>query len=213
MRPTWCLPTPDPARKAAYAMAHKAIAVDETFGWSYVALGMNYLTDRQYDKAVAAGKKAVQLQPNSADAHGYLGFYLTYAGRADEAIPHLKTALRLNPRWFGPFLNFLGQANYYAGRYQDAVSAYEENATRRGPIIHTILAYWAASYVKSGQIEKAKATIQRLLKRFPMMSVRTWPQWLPPNLYRHPEDIKDFWATLRKAGFPERPKLMRPDKT
>ncbi len=172
---------------------------------------MNYVVDGQFDKAVAAGEKAVQLQPNSSDAHGFHGLYLTFAGRADEAIPHIETALRLNPRWFGPFFNFLGIANYHAGRYQDAVAAYEENAARRGPIIHTILAYWTASYVKSGQIEKAKVVIQRLLKRFPMMSVRTWPQWLPPNLYRHPNDVEDFWATMRKAGFPERPKLPPPD--
>ena len=190
-------------RKAAIAMAQKAIAIDDNFAWAYTALAMNYLGDRQYDKAVAAARKAVQLQPSNADAQGFLGFFLTQAGRPDDGIPYIQTALRLSPRWFGPYLNFLGQASFHAGRYKEAVSIYEENARRHGPIYHNILAYWAASYVMTGQLDSAKSLVQRIGKRFPKLSISSWPPLVPPALYRHQDGVEIFWSAMRKAGFPD----------
>ena len=51
----------------------------------------------QHDKALAEGEKAVALNPNSADSHMMFGKILTFAGRYEESIPELKTAIRLNP--------------------------------------------------------------------------------------------------------------------
>ena len=75
----------------------------------------------------------------------------------------------------GPYLNFLGYASFQAGNFSDAVAAFEENHARRGPKIHAVLAFWAASYSMNGQIEKGEKIVAQLIKRYPGISVSTWP--------------------------------------
>jgi tetratricopeptide (TPR) repeat protein len=59
---------------------------------------------RQFEKAIAAGERSVELAPNGAMEHGLLGNTLSYAGRVDEAIAYLKQGIRLNP--FPPIVTF-----------------------------------------------------------------------------------------------------------
>ena len=55
------------------------------------------MLQRQHDKAIAEGKKAVALVPSNAWANACLGMFLAYADRPDEAISVSQNALRLNP--------------------------------------------------------------------------------------------------------------------
>ena len=187
----------------AFELAQKAISVDGGFGWSHNALAGAYLVKGQNDQAVAVAKRAVDLQPSDADAHAYYGLYLMWAGRAEEAIAPIKKSLRLNPRVSfstGPYLNFSGFAYFTAGRYEEAIAAFEENAKRGGAIGVEVLAYSAAAYSELGQEDKAKAGVQELLKRYPDFSLRSWA-WL--RLYETLEDWKHLLDVFRKAGLPE----------
>ncbi|MGO9470013.1 MAG: tetratricopeptide repeat protein [Isosphaeraceae bacterium] len=49
------------------------------------------------DRAVAAGRAAIRLEPDSATAHGYLGTALCYQGKLEEAIEAYREAIRLEP--------------------------------------------------------------------------------------------------------------------
>src|SRR5262245_66080186 len=49
------------------------------------------------DRAIAAARAAIRLQPDSAEAHSYLGSALGKQGRFDEAVAELRTAIRLRP--------------------------------------------------------------------------------------------------------------------
>jgi superkiller protein 3 len=58
-----------------------------------VALGQT----GQFEKAIAAHRKAVALEPELADAHGLLGQGLAKSGKLDEAIASFQRAVALNP--------------------------------------------------------------------------------------------------------------------
>jgi YVTN family beta-propeller protein len=187
----------------AFELAQKAMAVDDSFGGSHNALAGANLVRGQNEQAVAVAERAVELQPNDADAHAYLGLYLMWAGRADEAIAPIKKSLRQNPQVAfstGPYLNFSGFAYFTAGRYKEAIAAFEENAKRGGPSGVEVLAYAAAAYSELGQEEEAKTTVQELAEKYSEFSLRSWT-WL--RLYKNLEDWKRLLDIFRKAGLPE----------
>ena len=194
----------------ALALARKAIAADDTFGWSYLALGSAYLIKREHDKAIAAMEEAVRIQPSDADAHAFLGWYLQFAGRGEEAIEAIKTAMRLNPKLRSSrHVAFLGWAYFIAGRYDDAIATINQRYNillgYGSPSIHAL----AAAYAATDKVEKARATVKALLDKRPKLAISTFPFL---RLYKRAEDRERFANLLRKAGLPENLPLKRPDK-
>ena len=58
----------------AIELLQKAIELDTTYAEAYSALGFIFSIIRKYDKGVTTAEQAVDLNPNSADAH-MLGSY------------------------------------------------------------------------------------------------------------------------------------------
>jgi tetratricopeptide (TPR) repeat protein len=52
---------------------------------------------KQGEAAIAAGWRAVALDPNNADAHLFLAFALAMSGRGEEALHNIVKGMRLNP--------------------------------------------------------------------------------------------------------------------
>lgn len=188
---------PEADIERALMFAQKAVAIDDTFGPSYVSLGNAYLMKHKIDKAVAAGREAVRLLPGAADAYRALGYFLHWAGRGDEAIDALKTAARLDPKWS---TGWLGYAYVTAGRYDDAISTlnqgYELKA-RRGT---NSLSFLAAAYIATGQDEKARAVMNVFLEKHPKTTLSNYRS---PRLYKRKKDLDRYLNLLRKAGMPE----------
>ena len=188
----------------ALELAQKAVAIDNSFAASYVALSRVYLLMREYDKAVAAGEEAVRIQPSYARAYAFLGDVLNWSGRGEEAIDAVKTAMRLNPKGKGnvPFRNasYLGFGYFTAGRYADAIAAFKKYyaiSVRRGS---NSLCFLAAAYVATGQEEEARAALKAFLDKKPG---RTISNYKHPRLYMRKEDLDRYLDLLRKAGMPE----------
>jgi tetratricopeptide (TPR) repeat protein len=60
-------------------------------------LGHIFLLKRQHEKAITEGEKSIALAPNASSNYNLLGITLRFSGRAAEAIPVLKKAIRLEP--------------------------------------------------------------------------------------------------------------------
>jgi adenylate cyclase len=118
--------------KMAFELAQKTLSIDEFDAGSHALLGQIYLLIRKYEKAIASGKRSIELQPNGALFHQLLGSTLSYAGRVDEAIAHIKQAIRLNP--FPAYFYYKDLARCYAqkGQYEDALAEYKK-ALQRAP--------------------------------------------------------------------------------
>jgi cytochrome c-type biogenesis protein CcmH/NrfG len=177
------------------------MAKDDTFIWSYLALGGAYYAKREFDKAVLTMRRAVELQPSDADAWSFLGFYLHWSGHGDEAIAAIKNAQRLDPSARGARnVIFLSMAYSTAGKYKEAIKTILPRYAyfaRRG---RTAMGYLAAAYAAIGDDEKARATMKEYLAKKPKYRISKYPML---KNYSRTEDRNRFANLLRKAGMPE----------
>lgn len=106
------------ARQAALT----ALRLDDTLAEAHVSLGrIKTYYDGDWDGAELEFKRAIELNPNSADAHREYSGYLTTIRRSDEAIAEGKRARELDP--LSQLANFhLAWALIAARRYDEAIS-------------------------------------------------------------------------------------------
>jgi adenylate cyclase len=84
-------------------------------------LGFIYLFKRQHDEAIKAGERAIELNPNGANAYVLLAFILIYSDNVELAIKLIKRAFRLNPIPTSDFYLFLAIAYREKGQYEKAI--------------------------------------------------------------------------------------------
>jgi len=146
--------------QVALEMAAIAQSLDPAFGLSYSAQAFAFLVNRDFEQALTASSKAVQLAPNDPYVMTYHGFILCAAGDADEGIAYVETALRLDPlNVRTPYLNILGVINFQAGNYETALRAFQRNQERGGPLGPGIHNFVAAAYFALGDNAKAVDTL------------------------------------------------------
>jgi TolB-like protein/Flp pilus assembly protein TadD len=168
----------------------------------------------QYDKAIAEGKRAVDLAPNDALAHVLLAQTMRASGRFREAVELSEKALRLQPYYPAWYLAELGIDYYYAGKYEDAVDIIKqylqlaENRRENQPLwmLHNAM---VLNYVRLDRLEDARAHAAKLLNFFPGFSLELNQKM---SFYRDPAYLQQQQEDLRKAGIPEHPPLKLPDK-
>ena len=56
-------------------------------------------------------KRAIQIEPNNADMHNFLGVALVQLGKIDKAIEHFKKALELSPQYEAAQINLRSALN------------------------------------------------------------------------------------------------------
>jgi adenylate cyclase len=162
-------------------------------------MGWAYLLMRKYEKAIASGKRQVELQPNGADAHLTLGSTLGFTGFFDEAIVHLIQAIRLNP--FPPYYYYyhLGRCYMFKEQFEDALTEYKK-AIQRAPdfaIGHLSL---AINYIYLDRSEEACASAAKALALSPNLAVSLV---LKISKYKSQAHTQYIVEAMRKAGFPE----------
>lgn len=158
----WNKRTPESLNQAVEAFS-QAIARDPNYAEAYVGLSDSYNLLREfsvipaneaYFKAFAAAKKAVELDPDSADAHASLAF-LSFWGMWDvnDAEKEFRRAIELDPNnakahhWFATFL--------HAIRRHDEALAEIEVARKLDPNASSVLAdkgvlLWQAGHHDEG---------------------------------------------------------------
>ncbi len=182
----------------AQGFALKAISLDEYDGLSHGLLGSVYLYMRQHDKAIASGKRAIELEPNGADLHMYLSYTLNYAGRPDEAIGNLNKAIRLSP--FPSFFmhRSMGSSYLLKGHYEKALTEYKKTLqlAPKNASTHALL---AVNYILLGREEEARASAEKAVELAPSFSVSLFAK----QPYKNQADLELILNAMRKAGFPE----------
>jgi adenylate cyclase len=176
--------------------AQKALFIDNSQADAYALLGNVYLFQRQFDKAIEEGERAVVLNPNGADYQVWLAMILTSAGRPGEAIDLVKKAIRLNP--FAPNWYFysLGNAFFVLGQYGEAAEAYQK-AIQRSPDFLLVRIGLAASFGALGHEEEARAAAIEVLRIDPKFTLERFAHGL---LYKDQNDADRYLDALRKAG-------------
>jgi TolB-like protein/Tfp pilus assembly protein PilF len=106
----------------AMVAAHRAIKLDETSAEGHSALAMLVLFDFKFKESEEEFRRAIELNPNYATAHHWLGnSLLVTLGRFDEAIKEGERAVELDP--LSLIINAdLGSTLMIARRYDEAIA-------------------------------------------------------------------------------------------
>jgi serine/threonine protein kinase/Tfp pilus assembly protein PilF len=106
--------------KRSIEAINKALAIDETVSEAHSALCENkYLYEWDFAGAERECKRALELDPSSAQAHEIFSRYLMGRGRLDEAIAEIEKAIDLEPASRFNNKNY-GRALFYARRFKEA---------------------------------------------------------------------------------------------
>ncbi|HXW62095.1 MAG TPA: protein kinase [Candidatus Acidoferrales bacterium] len=113
--------TPQESMPKAREAARKALELDETLAEAHIDMAIiHFWYDYDWNAAETEFKRAIELKPDSADAHAYHGWELVSLGRVEEGIAESKRAVELDP--LSVEVNATaGQNFYYAHRYDLAI--------------------------------------------------------------------------------------------
>ncbi|NIS68494.1 MAG: tetratricopeptide repeat protein [Proteobacteria bacterium] len=185
--------------KLAIDLSQRAIELDDSLAVAHGVVGFYSAVARQYDKAIAAGRRAFELDPNSADVNMQYAAILTMVGEPEEAIPLFKDALRLNPKPPNTYMCLFGVALRDSGQYEEAI-AQAKKATEQEPNDLVSWVVLTSSYSLAGRDEEARAAAKEILRINPRFSVA---QQQKRSGQKDRAVVKRYCDALRKAGLPE----------
>jgi TolB-like protein/Tfp pilus assembly protein PilF len=192
--------SPGDSFKRAIELSKKALSIDNSLAGAHGTLGYIYvIIAKQYEKGMAELEMAVELEPNGADVHGYLGTGLLYTDKLDEAILIMKKAIRLNPIAPSWYLNLLAALYRSKGNYKEAL-VWSEKAVKQEPENTIARVNLSSIYYLSGRIEEAHLQASEVMKLNPKFSLKRLERTLG---YKNPEVKKQYIDALRNTGLPE----------
>jgi eukaryotic-like serine/threonine-protein kinase len=118
------LPTKDAYEKARVA-AERSIALDDTLAEGHAALARYEWVNWDFPAAEREYRRALDLNPNLAQAHQYYSAYFASVGRLTEAEEQSRKAQELDP-FSLPINTWLGDVSYYAHDFDKAIALYEK---------------------------------------------------------------------------------------
>jgi tetratricopeptide (TPR) repeat protein len=152
----------------------KAIDLEPTYADAHAGLaaaygllpGYAYRPASEYlPLACGAARRALELDPGSAEAHAVLGDAASQVGDFDTALRHLRRALELNPnyatghQWYGEALKEMNRMDAALVELRKA-----EELDPLSPIIRAGIAEW---FYISGRNEEALAESRKAIELFP----------------------------------------------
>jgi serine/threonine-protein kinase len=109
----------------AKAAALRALAIDDSLAEAHTALGF-YLSNYEWnrDGSEKEYRRAIELKPEYATAHHWLGADLVYVKRLDDSLNELRRGEELDP--LSPIIGTnLGDTLVFARRYDEAIAQYK----------------------------------------------------------------------------------------
>ncbi|HUR33848.1 MAG TPA: winged helix-turn-helix domain-containing protein [Vicinamibacterales bacterium] len=114
------------------AAARRAVELDDSLAAAHASLAtVHLLFDWDWTRAEDEYRRALDLNPGYADAHGWYGYYLALMGRTDEAVAQVRIAESLDPISVAAHLN-AGWV-YYLARRNDEAQAQVRKALQLDP--------------------------------------------------------------------------------
>ena len=179
----------------ALELARKACEVNEFEPVSHSARAIALMWLRQLDDAERAAQRAIELDPNRAEAYGCLGNVLHFSGRHEKAIGLYEQAIRLDPQ-FDLWIHACGRAQFALEQFEAAEASFKRRLIRM-PRSDVTRAYLAALYGHTGRHEEARQLWRELMEINPKYSLEHMRRVMP---YKSPATFDRFFDGLRKAG-------------
>ncbi len=185
----------------ARQMFARAIVIDPSYARAYAGVAdccaFLYMyferSEANLREADAASRRALELDPELAEAHASRGLAVLLNKRYDEAEKEFETAIRLNPKLFEPYY-FYARACFGRGRLAEAAQWFEQ-ASKVNPEDFQSLVQLGQTYTSLGRKVEAVTARQRAL------------QIIEKHLEFHPDDARALYmgaSALADLGQRER---------
>jgi tetratricopeptide (TPR) repeat protein len=151
----------------AFAAAEKALSLDADLPEAYLARGdllWTYAHHFAHERAAREFRRALDLSPNSDQAHRRLARVYVHVGFFEEALRHAATALAINPS-NAQALNTRAQALLWMGNDEAALAIL---LSIPGPVLPELVeANTAFALLRLGRREEAWVQLRRALQKYP----------------------------------------------
>jgi len=196
-----CWHEPDDIR-VAIRMAREVLAEarDDPICLRFAAQVMAY-SAKDYETALGALERSLQLNPNSAQSYTSGGWINAHSGRPLVAIEHFQRAMRLSPLdpEKGIALSGIGMSYLMLERNEEALS-WGEEALREMPGYGSSYRVVIGALVGLGRVDEAKVAAQRMMAVFPTYTVSLQREINP---WRDQAFAARYLEALSLAGVPD----------
>jgi len=186
----------EPNRRMAVELAQAAVALDSNDAGCWRVLGNVLAYERRWPESDAAFARALELDPNHADAWSDLSDMSVLAGRTAEGLEQIQKAFRLNPFPAVGYYWLLGQAQYSVRDYRSAIDTLRREETYRSGSRR----FLAASLAQIGDLDQARREAELFLVGNSHFRISYWIATQP---IRDAATRDHFVEGYRKAGLPE----------
>jgi adenylate cyclase len=183
----------------AMSLAESSVRLDPRSSFAFSILSYVQAMEGNYEAAMDASKRAVELNPYDMGARGVLGICHLFIGEHRQAIELFSTAVQRDnsdPRYQWAALNAF--SHYLLGQY-DASLSWAREALYLNPNHLQVLAVRAAALAQLGRTEDAAKAAAVLLSSYPGLTVE---RHLRNFRWKTPTDIAHYRDGLLKAGLP-----------
>ena len=154
---------------SAREMFSKSIGIDPSYAPAYAGLADTYTefwrnyesTDENLQKADEYSRQAVELGPESAEAHAARGYALGQLRQYDEAVAEFETAIKLGPTLFEAYF-YYGTVAFTQGDLETAAKMFEK-ASQSAPDDIRALQLLPQVYRSLGRPKSVRSTSERRL--------------------------------------------------
>lgn len=190
--------SPKESLRLARELALKICHMDDSDPLNHGLLGIVYLYSKDRQKSISAIRRSLELDPNSARAHFYLAWAVSWE-RPEEAIVSAQNAIRLNPldqKFLSMCYLRLGFTYALMEKYEEGIVELEK-ALRTRPNHWLAILYLISAHSCAGHEEEAQAKAKELLRLQPKFSIDEYVKSAPFE----DEALKErFLRAWRKAG-------------
>lgn len=161
------------ALERALQLARTANEINSDIPETYWALAYALTQRREHEQAMKYLEKALSLYPSFADGYALMASIKTYAGRPAEAVPLMRTAMRLNPTSGYLYFLVLGRTYFFLDDRAQARINLEE-AVKRNPEYLETHVYIAALDVLDGHKSSGAWEADQIRALEPAFSAKRW---------------------------------------
>ncbi len=181
---------------------HQAVKQDEAYvlAWTGIADALSLLRfygyaypENSYDYQEAA-ERALEIDPDSGEAHASMGIYYSIETQGPEALSELRKAVTLTPSYAEGW-SWLGWVLLCLGKPEEAVEGARQSV-KLSPLAPAFRVYLAEIYLANGQMESALQEARRAREIQPEYGLSHFMEGL---VYYHINEQAKAVSALQKA--------------
>jgi tetratricopeptide (TPR) repeat protein len=137
----------------------RAIQLNPNYATAHHWIALPLMSIGQFDRGIAEGKRAIELDPLSLIINADLCWVYFNAHRFDDAEAQARKTLEMDPRFYVAHY-CLGEALQFKGRLTDAIAEYQKSFESNNDPFS--LAMLGQAYARKGEMDEARKVLTRL---------------------------------------------------